>query len=123
MVKARTPRAELWLRVRNLLRLKELGDLLEHHRGTLEAEVAARTVELREAFEAARSMIESSLDALVAIGPEGLITEANEATVKATGIPRAELIGTRSRSVSSSRRRPTRSTSLSLRRARRRTTR
>jgi PAS domain S-box-containing protein len=87
-------RAELWLRVRNLLRLKELGDLLEHHRGTLEAEVAARTAELQEAFEAARSMIESSLDALVAISAEGLITDANEATVKATGVPRQELIGT-----------------------------
>ena len=87
-------RTELWLRVRNLLRLKELGDLLEHHRGTLETEVAARTAELQEAFEAAHSMIESSLDALVAISPEGLITDANEATVKATGVPRQELIGT-----------------------------
>src|ERR1035437_1094781 len=48
-------RAELWLRVRNLLRLKELSDLLEHHQGTLEAEVAARTAELQEANEAIRS--------------------------------------------------------------------
>src|SRR5664280_106887 len=48
----------------------------------------------KEAFDAARSMIESSLDALVAISPEGMITDANEATVKATGIPRVELIGT-----------------------------
>jgi PAS domain S-box-containing protein len=48
----------------------------------------------REAFEAARSMIESSLDSLVAISPEGLITDANEALVKATGIPRQDLIGT-----------------------------
>jgi PAS domain S-box-containing protein len=48
----------------------------------------------RQAFEAARSMIESSLDSLVAISPEGLITDANEALVKATGIPRQELIGT-----------------------------
>ena len=87
-------RAELWLRVRNLLRLKELSDLLESHRASLEVEVAARTAELQEAFEAARSMIESSLDALVAISAEGKITDANEATVKATGIPRAELIGT-----------------------------
>jgi PAS domain S-box-containing protein len=56
---------------------------------------AARDVtEARQAFEAARSMIESSLDALVAISPEGMITDANEATVKATGIPRVELIGT-----------------------------
>jgi len=39
--------------------------------------------EARQAFEAARSMIESSLDALVAISPQGLITDANEATVYA----------------------------------------
>jgi PAS domain S-box-containing protein len=50
--------------------------------------------EARQAFEAARSMIESSLDSLVAISPQGLITDANEALVKATGIPRQELIGT-----------------------------
>ena len=47
----------------------------------------------RDAFDAARAMIESSLDALVAISAEGLITDANKATVKATGIPRLELIG------------------------------
>jgi PAS domain S-box-containing protein len=56
---------------------------------------AARDVtEARQAFEAARSMIESSLDSLVAISPQGLITDANEALVKATGVPRQELIGT-----------------------------
>ena len=56
---------------------------------------AARDVtEARQAFESARSMIESSLDALVAISPGGMITDANEATVKAIGIPRLELIGT-----------------------------
>jgi PAS domain S-box-containing protein len=48
----------------------------------------------REAFEAARSIIESSLDSLVAISPGGMITDVNEATVKVTGIPRQELIGT-----------------------------
>jgi len=47
-----------------------------------------------QAFEAARSMIESSLDSLVSISPEGMITDVNEATVKVTGIPRDELIGT-----------------------------
>ncbi|KFF57981.1 histidine kinase, partial [Cryobacterium sp. MLB-32] len=56
---------------------------------------AARDVTgARQAFEAARSMIESSLDSLVAISPDGLITDANEATVRATGIPRVDLIGT-----------------------------
>jgi PAS domain S-box-containing protein len=47
-----------------------------------------------QAFDAARGMIESSLDSLVAISPEGKITDANEATVKVTGVPRDELIGT-----------------------------
>jgi len=50
--------------------------------------------EQREAVDAARSMIEASLDSLVAISPEGRITDANEATVKATGVPRNKLIGT-----------------------------
>jgi len=47
-------RAELWLRVRNLLRLKKLGDLLERQQLTLEAEVQARTAELLVANEAIR---------------------------------------------------------------------
>jgi len=47
-------RVELWLRVRNLLRLKELGDLLENHQLTLEAEVQARTAALMVANEAIR---------------------------------------------------------------------
>src|SRR5450759_1061175 len=56
---------------------------------------AARDVtEARQAFESARSMIESSLDSLVAISPEGMITDVNEATAKVTGIPREQLIGT-----------------------------
>ena len=47
-----------------------------------------------EAFAAARAMIESSLDSMVAISPEGMITDVNQATVKGTGIPREELVGT-----------------------------
>jgi PAS domain S-box-containing protein len=42
----------------------------------------------------ARSLIEAGLDPLVAISPEGKITDVNEATVTITGIPREELIGT-----------------------------
>jgi PAS domain S-box-containing protein len=69
------------------------------HRGTggdvLAVFAAARDVtKLTEAGKAARSMIESSLDSLVAISPEGMITDANEATVAITGVPRDELIGT-----------------------------
>ncbi len=42
----------------------------------------------------ARSLIEASLDPLVTISPEGKITDVNEATVKATGVPRKQLVGT-----------------------------
>lgn len=42
----------------------------------------------------ARSLIEASLDPLVTISPDGKITDVNEATVKVTGAPREELIGT-----------------------------
>ncbi|TAN31453.1 PAS domain S-box protein, partial [bacterium] len=46
------------------------------------------------ASQYARSLIESSLDPLVTISPEGKITDVNEATIKVTGVPREELIGT-----------------------------
>ena len=39
-------------------------------------------------------MIEASLDSLVAISPQGRITDVNQATVKVTGVPRDQLIGT-----------------------------
>jgi PAS domain S-box-containing protein len=42
----------------------------------------------------ARSLIEASVDPLVTISPEGKITDVNEATIKATGALREELIGT-----------------------------
>ncbi len=43
-------RAELLVRVRNLLRLKELHDLLEDHNRVLEETVALRTLELKDAY-------------------------------------------------------------------------
>ena len=48
----------------------------------------------REASELARSMIESSLDPMVTISPDGKITDVNEATVRAIGLARDQLIGT-----------------------------
>jgi signal transduction histidine kinase len=44
-------RAELWLRVRNLLRLKAHGDFLKNHSSILEQEVQARTAEIRRLNE------------------------------------------------------------------------
>jgi PAS domain S-box-containing protein len=49
--------------------------------------------ELRQNSLDARSLIEASLDPLVTISPEGKITDVNEATEQATGVPRAEMIG------------------------------
>jgi PAS domain S-box-containing protein len=48
----------------------------------------------KQASQYARSLIESSLDPLVTISPEGKITDVNEATVKVTGVSRENLIGT-----------------------------
>ena len=42
----------------------------------------------------ARSLIEASLDPLITISPEGIITDVNEASVKVTGVSRKKLIGT-----------------------------
>ena len=41
----------------------------------------------------ARSLIEASLDPLVAISPNGEINDVNEATIKVTGVPREKLVG------------------------------
>ncbi|HYE07985.1 MAG TPA: PAS domain S-box protein [Planctomycetota bacterium] len=41
-----------------------------------------------------RSLIEASADPLVTISPKGTITDVNEATIKATGVARENLVGT-----------------------------
>jgi PAS domain S-box-containing protein len=41
-----------------------------------------------------RSLLEASLDPLVTISADGKITDVNDASVQATGLPRASLIGT-----------------------------
>src|SRR6185369_11869489 len=50
--------------------------------------------ELKRTSEYARSLIEASLDPLVTVNPAGKITDVNEASVNATGVPREKLIGT-----------------------------
>jgi PAS domain S-box-containing protein len=49
--------------------------------------------ELRRVSLYTRSLIEASIDPLVTISPEGKITDVNEATENATGVPRERLIG------------------------------
>src|SRR4029079_5950758 len=48
----------------------------------------------KQSSKYARSLIEASLDPLVTISPQGIITDVNDASVKATGRPRHDLIGT-----------------------------
>ncbi len=50
--------------------------------------------QLRAASRYARSLIEASLDPLVTISPDGKVTDVNEATERATGLPRDRLVGT-----------------------------
>ena len=40
------------------------------------------------------NLLETSLDSHVTIGPDGIITDVNSATEKATGLPREKIIGT-----------------------------
>jgi len=49
---------------------------------------------LRSTAMYSRSLIETSLDALVTISPEGKITDVNEATIRVTGVERGHLVGT-----------------------------
>jgi PAS domain S-box-containing protein len=66
----------------------------------VEAEVQEETrrrraaAELRRTSAYNRSLLEASLDPFVTIGPAGMITDVNEATVTATGRSREELVGT-----------------------------
>lgn len=50
--------------------------------------------EVRRTSQYARSLIEASLDPLVTIDRDGKITDVNQATETATGLPREQLIGT-----------------------------
>jgi len=69
---------------------------IRHENGTVigASTIAYDLTRQKEASELARSMIEASLDTLVTISPEGKITDVNEAMVKATGVPREQIIGT-----------------------------
>ena len=60
-------RAELWLRVRNLLRLKALGDFLKNHSVILEQEVRARTASLHASESRFRQMAENIRDVFILV--------------------------------------------------------
>lgn len=72
----------------------KLGGILQDITERKAQEAALRAAEAhQQAARYARSLIETSLDPLVTISPDGLITEVNAATEGAMGLTRAELIG------------------------------
>ncbi len=76
----------------NFLRSRGIvHDLTERKR--TEATLRQNETNLREAIHYTRSLIEASLDPLVTISPDDKITDVNEATVRATGVARASLVG------------------------------
>lgn len=84
-----------------IVRIETSTAELEKRSDSLADAVLARTTELSQAKEVAealshyaRSLIEANLDPLVTISAQGTITDVNEASVQATGVPREQLIGT-----------------------------
>jgi len=84
-------RGELWLRVRNLLRLKEYAAFLRDHNQLLEQEVGLRAAELLR-FRAA---MDKTADAIFLISRASMqFIEANETACAMFGYQRDELLGT-----------------------------
>ncbi len=67
-------------------------EIQEHHR--TERQLRQKEQELRDKQLYSRSLLESSIDALSAINPQGLITDVNQQMELLTGRSRQELIGT-----------------------------
>ena len=85
----------------NVTEQERIAAELRQSREELERRVYERTAELSKTVHALqiagtynRRLIEASLDPLVTIGPDGRITDVNEATETITGHPRLELLGT-----------------------------
>jgi diguanylate cyclase (GGDEF)-like protein/PAS domain S-box-containing protein len=83
-------RAELWLRVRNLLRLKELRDMVDNQNASLEREVLARTVELQRF----RTAMDETGDAIFLVDGHSMqFAEVNATASRMFGYSRQEFLG------------------------------
>jgi diguanylate cyclase (GGDEF)-like protein/PAS domain S-box-containing protein len=82
-------RAELWLRIRNLLRLKSYGDFLRNHTLILEQQVQSRTADLQR-FRAAMQV---SGDAIVLIHRDSMrYIDVNQTLCDLVGRSRQDLL-------------------------------
>ena len=86
-------RAELCVRVRNLLRLKAYGDYHDRYSQMLEGEVGACTVDLRHARDRSQQYLDTAAVILLALDREGRITLANRFACAVLGWTEAELLG------------------------------
>jgi diguanylate cyclase (GGDEF)-like protein/PAS domain S-box-containing protein len=82
-------RGELWLRVRNLLRLKSLADFFQNHNALLEQQVQARTVDLQRF----RSAMDATADAIYLVDRASMrLVHVNDAACRMQGRTREELL-------------------------------
>lgn len=82
-------RAELWLRVRNLLRLKSFGDFLQSHSFRMEEQVQARTAELQRF----RGAIDATGDAIFLVDRSTMrFVDVNDAACRMQNLTRNELL-------------------------------
>jgi PAS domain S-box-containing protein len=86
-------RAELSVRVRNLLRLKAYGAHFDKYSQTLEAEVVARTADLRAERDRSQQYLDMVGVILLALDNHGRITLANRFACAVLGWTEAELLG------------------------------
>ncbi|MCU1383627.1 MAG: Blue-light-activated protein [Acidobacteria bacterium] len=86
-------RAELCVRVKNLLRLKAYGDYYDQYSQRLAGEVSARTADLREERDRAQRYLDTAGVILLALDPDGRITLVNRYACTMLGWTADELLG------------------------------
>jgi two-component system sensor histidine kinase UhpB len=86
-------RAELCVRVRNLLRLKAYGDYFDKHSQMLAGEVGSRTAELVESERLYRSTFDGAPVGIVHVGLDGRWFRVNQRICDLLGYSREELQG------------------------------
>ena len=83
-------RAELWLRVRNLLRMKSFNDFLVSHSWLLEQQVQERTADLQRF----RTAMDATADAIMLVSRTTMLfVEVNATASNMLGYTRKELLG------------------------------
>jgi len=86
-------RDELYMRVRNLLRLKAYGDHQGRYSQLLEREASARTAALIASEQRYRALFESARDAIAVLTREGVVREMNQRWEDIVGVSREQLRG------------------------------